>query len=1597
MSLRIWKMLPPVIVGGLMMLVSIQAWALSKDWTSKADWDTGTTKQILTNKTPGQIEIFHDPNAIPDIKTEFIYFPISNLNQVTKMVLATGKIEWHFNLDVIRTGGNPSRTSVDANGNLWVGLRNGTELVSIDPQGKLRGYAHVGSGVRSVAFDLQGFVWAGGTSGNAMYKINPNVYADPVKKIFKTEAIVKPTDLAPNYSDGTRCAANAAGCNHKPGYISPYGAVVASDGSIWVSNRFQSSVFRIDGKTNKITHGFSISGSYGIAADRVGGVWIANWDNRYVNQRDATTGALIKKWNVGDNCRGMILGPFGKMWVANSVANNQITSMDPVTGVMTKINGLGSHMIGIGADLTGSLGHIWGISYNDGHVYKVDAKTLKYTGTRYQLCGAPGTKCANTGCRFCSSPTQAQAYTYSDVTGFQLKSINTPAKGTWNVVYKPGCKGNYSNITWNGTNPTDTTTQVRIRTASTQAGLATATWGAYTDSGKALGNHAGEFVEVEFLLTTRNSKKFIPFVTDARLNYTCFPEVTNSAATTATEDSQYSFTPKVGDLDLPGDAHTWKYTKTPPGAQVNTATGAITWTPGDNDVTKTYDVTIEVCDKFNNCTTKTWKVNVKNINDLPVITSKSPTEATEDKELSYQVTASDIDPGDSISKYEIVNGPKGAKIDASGKITWTPGDDDVNAGKRSFEIKVCDANGGCVNQKFDVSVKNVNDKPSITSTAPTSGDENKEYTYAPKATDVDPGDTHKWQLVKGPKGAKIDATTGEVKWTPGDDDADKDFEFEIKVCDDGTPRLCDNQTFKVNVKNINDKPVVTGTAPVEAYVGEAISYKPKVTDADPKDTHTWSVVKGPGTINPQTGEVTWTPSQADAGKEVEFTIQVCDNGMPKLCETQTFKIPAKQKCGADSDCVGDQICFDEPLARVCVDPGCSNKTPKCKAGEFCTGATCKKDLCDGKLCAPGEICRSTDGKCVAPCAGVQCKTDEMCVDGSCVADPCATAGAACKADEMCVPDTANKGKYKCVTNPCHQQGSCKHGRVCIKGTCVTDPCDSMTCPNRTQRCVSGQCLDRQDCGNDVACPGDEICVNGKCYPQGCYAKDASCGQDQLCVDGVCKENLCEGANKKTCAQDEACRGTDGQCVRPCDGVKCPTGEQCVSGVCQKDPCDAVTCAAGKVCKEGDCVVDNCNASNTCKHGRKCNPNLSACVDDPCDSMKCPDAKQVCKWGQCVGPDSCQVDGDCPGTTLCIQGKCVRSECDSNGDCPNGKVCQNGLCLANPCDGVQCKSGEICQAGTCVASCAGVFCPTGEICVAGQCTSDPCKDKTCAQDEICVGGQCVKDTCQQDSCRGGRICVAGKCVDDPCKHVTCGAGQTCKDGQCTGDRACQTDSECPNGGVCLSNKCAPPSCYTESCKGDQLCLEGKCVDNACANKQCGEGETCRPKDGACVKNCETCVPGKMCVDGACVDDPCAGVTCNAGERCEAGSCVKDPCEEAGANLCRYQRTCQKNSCGDDSCAGVKCAEGGSCRNGQCYFAPKPEEPSTTDAGDAPEKDESTVADEENNKEADSPESKVETKPLLASGGCICSSTQGAPASGVVFFFFVLLFAITRRRK
>ncbi|MCA9565762.1 MAG: hypothetical protein KC561_19830, partial [Myxococcales bacterium] len=127
------------------------------------------------------------------------------------------------------------------------------------------------------------------------------------------------------------------------------------------------------------------------------------------------------------------------------------------------------------------------------------------------------------------------------------------------------------------------------------------------------------------------------------------PVFESEPVTSAQEDSEYEYVLSFSDPDV-GDSASYLSSNLPAwlSIELNGGTYSLAGTPENDDVGP-HSVSVTIEDENGAQTTQSFTVTVENTNDAPVFNSEPVTDATEDSPYQYDIVASDVDLGDSIS------------------------------------------------------------------------------------------------------------------------------------------------------------------------------------------------------------------------------------------------------------------------------------------------------------------------------------------------------------------------------------------------------------------------------------------------------------------------------------------------------------------------------------------------------------------------------------------------------------------------------------------------------------------------------------------------------------------------------------------------------------------------------------------------------------------------------------------------------------------------------------------------------------------------------------------------------------------------------------
>ncbi len=239
----------------------------------------------------------------------------------------------------------------------------------------------------------------------------------------------------------------------------------------------------------------------------------------------------------------------------------------------------------------------------------------------------------------------------------------------------------------------------------------------------------------------------------------------------------------------------------------------------------------------------TVTVTVNAVNDAPILDLIGDQAVDEGVALEFTATANDVDL-DTLT-FSLDDGtsgsvPAGAAISAAGAFAWTPTE---AQGFGSYTFDVCVSDGSLDDcETIEVVVAEVNVAPILAPIGSQVVDEGSTLMLDVDASDDDlPANTLAFSLIGAPIGATIDPVTGQFAWTPSDDGS---HTFIVRVTDDGTPSLHDEEQITVAVSNVPPT-VDAGAATGSSAEGSAFSRSGSFSDPG-ADTWTATVNYGDG-------------------------------------------------------------------------------------------------------------------------------------------------------------------------------------------------------------------------------------------------------------------------------------------------------------------------------------------------------------------------------------------------------------------------------------------------------------------------------------------------------------------------------------------------------------------------------------------------------------------------------------------------------------------------------------------------------------------------------------------------------------------------------
>lgn len=351
------------------------------------------------------------------------------------------------------------------------------------------------------------------------------------------------------------------------------------------------------------------------------------------------------------------------------------------------------------------------------------------------------------------------------------------------------------------------------------------------------------------------------------------PEITTTPPTTATVGVPFKYT--VG-----ADGMTplrFDLVSGPQGFVIHAATGVVTWTP---EAEGTMSVEVSATN-LAGTDTQAFNVEVEDLNG-PAFVTQPPTEATVGAPYAYDPEVVANGP----VSWSAPVAPEGLTIDPdSGAVRWTPSAD--QPGTHDVTVRATEVDGGAsTDQAFVIAVEDTGGPAVVTSRPPERVYAGEVLTYDATASGAP---TIQWTLTEPstgtpatgvrivtdpPEGPQVTVEWDTAAATPGE------YSIAVQVFNGlGDPNV---QEFTVTVDPRPPVPeidLVTAPPPAIIFVGTMYEYDVNLTLDSESEGIVWSLTGAtapeglPITIDPATGEVRFTASEANGEREYSYTVR----------------------------------------------------------------------------------------------------------------------------------------------------------------------------------------------------------------------------------------------------------------------------------------------------------------------------------------------------------------------------------------------------------------------------------------------------------------------------------------------------------------------------------------------------------------------------------------------------------------------------------------------------------------------------------------------------------------------------------------------------
>lgn len=465
-----------------------------RTWTTTADFEAGARRDVDTAND--ELRLAGEEDVFP-----FIWVAVSTKGTVVKIDTVTGAVQGEYRTAPEGQPLNPSRTTVDRNGNVWTSNRNGNSIVHIGLREAGQCVDRDGNGAIDTSGglnDIRAWPNTGGADTNGgvstaadeciLHYTRVTAHGTRHLSVTKSNDVWVSGSLSTNSGafdlvDGTTGLIKRS----EPSVgFGGYGGLIDANEVIWSSRPFLRWDTRLPltgaNGLNWLGIPDSTFNSYGMCLDRQGNVWNTAHTPGNAIRKFAPDGTLLGTFTHGHPyAQGCAVDDRGDVWVAHAFTPVVSTTVGHIKNDGTYVGNVtvGSAPTGVAVDAAGK---VWVTNNNSNNVSRIDPDAGPIGADGVTRVGAVDFTTVNLG----GSP-----YNYSDMTGTMLTGV--PASGTWTAYFDSGIPdARWGYVRWNGAACGDGSISVE---ASSSVDLTPGAWQAVTN-GQTLPVPPGRFLHV---------------------------------------------------------------------------------------------------------------------------------------------------------------------------------------------------------------------------------------------------------------------------------------------------------------------------------------------------------------------------------------------------------------------------------------------------------------------------------------------------------------------------------------------------------------------------------------------------------------------------------------------------------------------------------------------------------------------------------------------------------------------------------------------------------------------------------------------------------------------------------------------------------------------------------------------------------------------------------------------------------------------------------------------------------------------------------------------------------------------------------------------